>query len=191
VVTKAFFRRLAVALCALVLACQALAGGIEPKRALLLPTEDQHVLDAQFSVDLGQRLEDALLRGVTLVFVLEFQLTRSRNYWFDEHIASQSQVVRLSYQALTRQYRVSRGPLHLNFTSMDEALGVLGSVRQWPVVERAALRPGEHYSAELRMRLDIAQMPKPFQVYALANKDWTLVSDVVRWTYVPVAGEPR
>ena len=31
------------------------------------------------------------------------------------------------------------------------------------------------------MRLDTAQLPKPFQVSALANREWTLASPWKRW----------
>jgi hypothetical protein len=31
------------------------------------------------------------------------------------------------------------------------------------------------------MRLDTTQLPKPFQVSALANREWTLASQWKRW----------
>jgi len=37
----------------------------------------------------------------------------------------------------------------------------------------------------LRMHLDLTQMPKTFQVSALANKDWNLGSEWVRWGFTP------
>jgi hypothetical protein len=35
------------------------------------------------------------------------------------------------------------------------------------------------------MRLDTAQLPKPFQVNAIASRDWSLASDWHRWTLAP------
>jgi hypothetical protein len=35
------------------------------------------------------------------------------------------------------------------------------------------------------MRLDVAQLPKPFQVNALNNSDWRLSSDWIEFTYKP------
>jgi hypothetical protein len=35
------------------------------------------------------------------------------------------------------------------------------------------------------MRLDLSQMPKTFQVNALANRDWNLSSDWARWIFTP------
>lgn len=41
------------------------------------------------------------------------------------------------------------------------------------------------YLAGLRMRLDLAQLPKPLQVNALASKDWNLDSEWHRWNVTP------
>jgi len=43
-----------------------------------------------------------------------------------------------------------------------------------------ALKPGETYSVALRMELDVAQLPKPFQVHSINSSDWRLSSD---WRY--------
>jgi hypothetical protein len=57
------------------------AGSIEPTRAALNPGDDGHTLSAEFAVDLGGRLEEAVARGVPLYFNLEFILERNRKYW--------------------------------------------------------------------------------------------------------------
>ncbi len=41
------------------------------------------------------------------------------------------------------------------------------------------------YIAGLRMKLDLAQLPKPLQVNALASKDWNLDSEWHRWNVTP------
>ena len=40
---------------------------------------------------------------------------------------------------------------------------------------------GTDYQAALRMRLDVTQLPKPFQVNALTSREWNLASDWRRW----------
>jgi hypothetical protein len=47
------------------------------------------------------------------------------------------------------------------------------------------------YFAAVRMRLDLTQMPKTFQVSALANRDWNLSSDWARWTFVQARARRR
>jgi hypothetical protein len=108
----------------LLLLASALAGAaeIEVRRAELSAGEESWLLDAEFGIDLGQRLEEVVARGVALYFVAEFELTKGRWYWVDEHVAGRKQTWRLSYNALTRQYRLSSGALHQSFASLDEAL---------------------------------------------------------------------
>ena len=171
----------------LLLLAAALAGAaeIEVRRAELGPGEESWLLDAEFGIDLGQRLEEVVARGVALYFVAEFELTKGRWYWVDEHVAGRKQTWRLSYNALTRQYRLSSGALHQSFASLDEALRVLGRLREWPVADKALLKAGEPYNAALRLKLDLTQLPKPFQVTAIGNKDWNITAEVKRWSFSP------
>lgn len=161
------------------------AADISARNPLLSAGEDGYVLAADFSVNLNARLEDAVAKGVALYFVVDFELTRSRWYWLDEQVASRSQSLQLSYHALTRQYRLSSGALHQNFASLDDALRILSRLRNWLVFDKSAVTADQTYLAAVRMRLDLSQMPKTFQVNALANRDWNLSSEWARWTFTP------
>lgn len=181
-------RLLSCWLCGLLLlsaSATALAVDISVRNPVLSPGEEGYVLSADFNINLNARLDDAIARGVTLYFVVDFELTRARWYWLDEQVTSRSQTLQLSYHALTRQYRLSSGALHQSFASLDDAQRILSRLRNWLVLERGAVRPGESYQAAVRMRLDLSQMPKTFQVNALANRDWNLSSEWARWLFVP------
>ena len=143
--------------------------------------DDGYALNADFDIELGPRLEDAINKGVPLYFLVEFELTRSRWYWFDEKPASRQLTLRLSYHALTRQYRVSSGAFYQSYSNLPDALRALSRVRAWQVLVRKEIDAGTDYQAALRMRLDVMQLPKPFQVNALTSRDWTLTSDWRRW----------
>lgn len=144
------------------------------------------VLNATFEFELPQVLEEAVQKGIALYFNIEFELVRKRWYWFDPKVSSSTLTYRLSYSPLTRQYRLARGGLSQSFESLDEALSLLKSVRQWKVIERGMLRPGDEYEAQVRMRLDVSQLPKPFQVNAITSREWSLASD---WRDVQVTPE--
>lgn len=143
-------------------------------------------LDADFDFELPYVLEDAVNRGIALYFVIDFELYRERWYWFDRQVAQRTLTYRLTYSALTRQYRLARGSLALPFDTLADALATLRRVRGWKVLERGTLKPDEDYRAQLRMRLDTSQLPKPFQINALTNRDWTLASD---WRNVNVSAD--
>jgi hypothetical protein len=144
------------------------------------------VLNATFEFELPQALEEAVQKGIALYFNIEFELFRKRWYWFDRMVASQTLVYRLSYSPLTRQYRLARGGLSQPFDSVEEALALVKSVRNWKVVDRAQLSPRDDYDAQVRMRLDVSQLPKPFQVNAITSREWNLASD---WREIQVPGE--
>ena len=161
------------------------AEGIEVRKAALVAAEDGYFLEADFDIALTPTLEDALNKGVPLYFLLEFELIRPRWYWFNEKLADARQQYRLSYNALTRQYRVGVGTLYQNFGALLEALAFLSRVRLPEVVEAGALGKGANYTAALRMRLDSSQLPRPFQISAVGSRDWSLSSDWHRWTISP------
>ena len=149
-------------------------------RAVLVPSAEADggvVLDAQFDFELPPVLEDAVNRGIALYFIIDFEMHRERWYWFDRKVAGETLSYRLTYSPLTRQYRLSRDTLALPFDSLNEALNSLRRVRGWRVFDQQLIAGGGDYRAQVRMRLDTSQLPRPFQVNALTSRDWTLSSD--------------
>lgn len=161
------------------------AADISIRNPQLSAGDEGYVLSADFTINLNARLEEVVAKGVALYFVVDFELSRSRWYWLDEQVVGRSQSYQLSYHALTRQYRLSSGALHQSFATLDEALRILTRLRNWPVLDKGSLTAGQTYQVALRMRLDLTQMPKTFQVNALANRDWNLTSEWARWNLTP------
>jgi len=151
------------------------ADDIEVRDVALRKVDEGMVLDADFAFELTPRLAEVVANGVPLYFRVDFELTRSRWYWFDETAASRRLHLRLSYHPLSRQYRLSTGALQQSFPSLEEALDVLKRVRNWLVVERG-VRLDSDYDAAVRMRLDTTLLPKPFQLSALTGRDLQLES---------------
>lgn len=143
-------------------------------------------LNALFDFELPAVLEDAVNRGIALYFVVDFELFRTRWYWFDRRLVAESLTYRLTYTPLTRQYRLARGTLAQPFDTLAEALATLRRVRNWKVADADLLHKGDEYRAQTRMRLDTSQLPKPFQITALTNRDWSLASD---WHPIAVPAE--
>jgi len=176
----AFLARFALLLASLA-AGAARADDIEVRGVALRATEEGLMLDADFAFELTPRLAEVVANGVPLYFRVEFELIRRRWYWFDDTTAVRRLQVRLSYHALSRQYRLSTGLLQQNFSTLEEALNVLKRVRNWLVVERSVPLSGD-YEAALRMRHDVSLLPKPFQLSALTARDLHLDSAWYRFT---------
>lgn len=163
------------------------ADTIQVTHAGLEIAETRYALHADFRLDLGASLLEALNNGLSLGFLVEFELSRPRWYWFDEKSAIEKLELRLAYVPLAQQYRLSSGALYQNFASLSEALTALGTIHGWPVFGRDRVDNGQKYIASVRMRLDPAQLPRPFRVSAVTNREWTLASDWKRFTFVPLA----
>jgi len=153
------------------------------KSAELRADEDDYVLNAEFDLALNATLEEALLRGVPLYFVLEIEIARPRWWWFAEKVLTSTTNYRIAWNALTQQYRVSSGLFAQALHSLDEVQRFLSRVTSRPVARRDQLQKGARYEAALRLRLDVAQLPKPFQVDALASREWSLQTEWHRWSF--------
>lgn len=162
------------------------AAEITINQAAIESGDDGYRLSIAYSFELNRGLEDALVRGVPLYFTTEVQLTRQRWYWFDENSVSASRTVRISYNVLTRQYHASaNGQLQQSFSSLEDAMALIRRPPRWLIADSNALRTGDLYNVGVRMRLDVAQLPKPFQMNAINNADWRLSSDWKEFTYKP------
>ena len=161
------------------------ADTIPVKSAELRAEDDDYVLNAQFDVAFNPTLEEALQKGVSLYFVFEFELSRPRWYWLDEKLVAQSIQYRISYSPLTQQYRVTSGLLGQQFASLEEVEHLLSRVASRPVIAVDALTKGARYEAAVRLRLDVTQLPKPFQINALASREWSMQSEWYRWSVTP------
>jgi uncharacterized protein DUF4390 len=166
------------------------ADEIEVSDVRLAATEDGVVLAADFAFDLNPRLAEVVTNGVPLYFVVEFELTRPRWYWFDEKASAKRLQLRLSYHALSRHYRLSTGVLQQNYATLEEALNVLRRVRNWQVVDRGTALADATYEAAVRMRVDSALLPKPFQLSAITNRELNLESPWKRFNFRPPAASP-
>jgi hypothetical protein len=161
------------------------ADNIPVNAASLRVDEGDVVLSAEFGVSLTPALEQALDKGVPLYFTIEFELARTRFLWFPQKIAQWSITYRVSYSSLTRQYRVASGPLGQTFDSLDDVERFIGHLASRPVARADEVANGVRYEAAVRIRLDVSQLPKPFQVNALASREWQLASDWHRFTFTP------
>jgi hypothetical protein len=164
------------------------AEGATIRNAKLEATEDGYQLNADIDVQLTAAMQEALRKGMPLYFVVDFELTKGRWYWFDQGIASVSRDRRVVYAPLTDQYRVTVAGFSQNVSTIEEVQRILSRVRSWAVLDKGRLKLGERYEAAVRFRLDNAQLPKPFQLNVLASRDWSLSSDWYRWT---VNGDTR
>jgi hypothetical protein len=183
---KNFFLTCLLALFALMLMPQSVvhAADVEVTTARLESSDEGYRMVVAFSFELSRGLEDAISKGIPMYFTSEVELTRPRWYWFDEKAIKSSQTVRIAYSIWTRQYTAAtNGGLQESFSTLEEAMALVLHARRWLVADKGALNAGATYNAAVRLKLDINQFPKPFQITALNNSDWRLSSDWKHFTF--------
>jgi len=143
------------------------------------------LLNAQLRLELGPAVEDALVKGLAVHFVAEAELMRDRWYWYDKKLGMVTKYYRLAYQPLTRRWRlnVSTEPiahsgvtssLSQSFDTLQEALNVIRRQTAWKVAEMAEVDADARQYLSYRFRLDVSQLPRPFQIAAGNQADWRL-----------------
>ncbi len=146
-------------------------------------TEEGVLLSATTRFDLPTAVQDALEKGIPMFFVAEATLLQDRWYWADKRVASAARHMRLSYQPLTRRWRlqVSASPIGHSglalgqlFDTQDEAFSAVQHVSRWKIAEATEIDPESRYSVEYRFRLDVSQLPRPFQIGAVGQADWSI-----------------
>ena len=145
--------------------------------------EDGLMLSSTVRFELPPVVEEALAKGIPMFFVAEATIYRERWYWADKRVAAAARHMRLSFQPLTRRWRlqVSSSPignsglvLGQSFDTREEALGAVQRVSRWRIADGAEVDPDTTHHLEFRFRLDISQLPRPFQIGAVGQSDWNI-----------------
>lgn len=140
-------------------------------------------MDADLDYRLSAPMLDALHSGVVLTPVLEIEVYRARNYWWDETVASLEQRYEIQYHALTEQYllRNLNSGSQASYSSLEVMLFYLGMVRQLPVIDAHLLDARENYHVRIRLGLDAGSLPVPLQLRTYVSRDWWVGSDWFSW----------
>ena len=164
-----------LALCwLLLLGGPARAEAIELSNLSVVRSDEGVLLSFTARFELSHAVEEALHKGVPLHFVAEATLYRTRWYWRDARIAHAVRSWRLTYQPLTRTYRVGIGGLSQSFDNLGDALAVLRASSRWKIADAAQVEDEAHHYVEFNYRLDTTQLPRPMQIGFGAQPEWTL-----------------
>lgn len=143
-------------------------------------------LSTQLRVALPDLAENALYKGIPMYFAAEAQVVRERWYWYDQEVAQTTRYLRLSYQPLTRRWRlnVSSEPfdnvglgvvLGQTFDDYSDAMSAVQRFARWKIADGDALVAGAAHTVHFRFRLDTSPLPRPFQIGAVGRSGWNLL----------------
>ena len=143
------------------------------------------VLNAQLKLELGPVVEDALVKGLAVHFMAAAEVVRDRWCWPDRKLSAVTRYYTWAFQPLTRRWRLNvssdpfsgaslAGSISQNFETLNEALSVMRRQSGWKVADMADLNPEARQYVSYRFKLDVSQLPRPFQIASGNQADWNL-----------------
>jgi len=147
---------------------------------VLQRSEEGIYLSTHLGFELPQSLEDALSRGMPLGFVMQADVMRERWYWSDKLVSRTERYVRLSFQPLSKRWRVyvSAQPIPStglgvsfgqSFESLSEALQSIQRISRWRIADASVIDSANKQRLEFRFKLDLSQLPQPLQFGVLGG----------------------
>jgi hypothetical protein len=157
----------------------ALAAGtsMHIRSAELVAVDGTYELNADVDMKFSPKAEEAISKGFILNYIVEFQLSKPKKYWFDDEIITVSEEISLNYHALSRQYLVTRGDQQRAFVRLDEALDDLSDISSIKIIKQAMIDKEDLYKAVLLMRLNTKKLPQALQ----AEEEWHMKSQRLEW----------
>ncbi|QJY35028.1 DUF4390 domain-containing protein [Diaphorobacter sp. JS3050] len=150
------------------------------------PLPEGLYLSATLQLELPELVKDALYKGISVFFITEAEVVRQRWYWSDKVVAQASRFLRLSYQPLTRRWRVVQSStpfapsglgvsLGQNFDTLQDALASMQRIARWKIADEGQVDEGVTYVMNFQFRLDTSQLPRPLQIGAVGRSGWNMV----------------
>ncbi len=146
-------------------------------------TDQSTQISLQVAFQLPAQVDDALHRGIPLFFSAEATLVQERWYWIDRTVAKAQRYWRLSYQPLTRRYRLQASPqpidnaglgvgLAQSHDDLSDALSAIKRMGAWNL-GNAPLENDARYRLDFRFRLDPIPLLRPW-LSSAGDGDWGL-----------------
>lgn len=144
-----------------------------------------YLLDAFAHLRLTEPVREALHRGVELPVTWRIEIVRESDWWLDAQVTSLSQRYRLEYHELSLQYLVTNlnTDERRSFASLEGALGYMGRLFGYPLVDRMLLEGPARYSGRAQVRLDHGALPWPLRPTVWFSTGWELASEWRGWSF--------
>ena len=153
---------------------------VQLEELVLQRNEEGIYLSTRLGFELPQSLEDALSRGLPLGFVMQADVMLERWYWSDKLVSRTERFVRLSFQPLSKRWRVyvSAQPIQStglgvslgqSFENLSEALQSIQRISRWRIADTSMVDIASKQRLEFRFKLDLSQLPQPLQFGVLGG----------------------
>ena len=144
----------------------------------------EYIIDADFDYRLSDKAIEALKNGVALSWIYQFKISERVNTVWSRTISEKNFHYRIQYHALTNTYRVrneNTGKIE-NFSTLQAALDLMSTLRDYPLIEKSKLAERSVYLVSIKISFERNELPLPLRPFAYINPQWYLSSDWYEWT---------
>jgi hypothetical protein len=145
------------------------------------------LMDATIRYDFSERALEALDNGVPLTVAVHIQVRPVDDWIWQESLVDQRLRYRIRYKPLSERYLVSQlpGERGRTYVTRDAALAALGEIRNLPLLSLDRLKPDTAYEVQIRVSLDIEELPLPLRPMAYLYPSWKQSSKWTKWPLQP------
>ncbi len=171
----------------LVMAAAAPARDFEVEQVTTRLDDDTFFMDANVRYGFSDSALDALDNGVPLTVEMHIQVRPEDDWIWQESLVDLRLRYRIRYKPLSERYLVSQlpGTQGRTYVTRDAALTALGEIRDLPLISRDSLDADTAYEVQVRVSLDIEELPLPLRPMAYLYPSWKQASKWTKWPLTP------
>lgn len=149
-------------------------------------TNESVFLSGTLNFQLSKEIEAALTQGIPIIFLEKVDVTQLRWFWMDEQVTTRKKYYRLSYQILSRRWRVNistgestpgKQSLHQNYETLKEALSSMQKFSKVKIASYPDIQPLKTYKVDYIFKLDASELPRLLQLGLMNEDSWKLSFD--------------
>jgi len=130
---------------------------------------------------------EALDNGVPLTIVTHIQIRRTDAWMWEDSLLDLQLRRAIRYRPLSKRYEVYQlpGTSGREFVTREAAIRALGELSDQRLVEPKSLDPERAYEVQMKVFLDIEELPLPLRPMAYLAPSWKLSSGWKKWPLTP------
>lgn len=144
-------------------------------------------LDADIDYVFSPEALEALENGVPLTLSVRIHVRGTDAWIWEDSVVDARLRYAIRYKPLSERYEVYRLPGNKghSFVTRDAAITALGEIRDLQLVGADRLEPGADYEVQIKVELDVEELPLPLRPMAYLTPAWKLSSSWSKWPLKP------
>lgn len=142
-----------------------------------------HFMDAHIEIHLPDYVRHAIYNGIPLPMLLQIEVNEKKDWWLDQTLVIIEQRYVLHYYPLFDSFRLNNltNGSSQNLSSFDNAFQKIGVISRFPILDNEHFPNSEDLYARIRLKIDIAALPKPLRNESLLGGSWDIASEWKEW----------